>query len=277
MLTFLILILIVTLWTGMFYHMWPFHRRKRGKLSVLIPFTSQDLHRIRTVTWVKEFYETHLPRGTEFIIGTNYDQPFCKTAAVNQAASKATGDIIVILDADCYMDPNDLVDAAERIRSAQARGIKTWFVPYRRFYRLREDISDELLRSDPCRPLVIPDPPPASYIEVNRNTNISAGHWWGALVQIMPLEAFRAAGGMDERFKGWGGEDISFMHAVDTLWGKHKTTNNPVYHIWHPTKPGRWKGTRMWDGQEVPEMNDWLVDKYEEAKYDHDAMKRLTR
>lgn len=85
-----------------------------------------------------------------------------------------------------------------------------------------------------------------------------------------------ASGGLDERFRGWGSEDVSFMHAVDTLYGKHKTSNNPVYHIWHPaiTEAAR-KYRRLWEYQQTAGSNDFLAKKYRAASGDAEAMRKV--
>lgn len=245
------------------------------RISVLVPFSSSDARRHKTQLWLESYYRDHLPAGTEFIVAGDDHTPFRKTCAVNNAFHHASGDIIVILDADCYMDASDITVAANNIRVARSHKERLWYVPYRRFYRLTEAASNAVLRSNPSHPLFYGDPPPIADYEKQTQNQTSVGHWWGALVQIMPREAFLAAGGMDERFAGWGGEDISFMHAVDTLYGPHKTLNTAVFHLWHTVLPGRWKGTRAWEGQDELEANDWLTGKYESARGDFETMKRL--
>lgn len=181
--------------------------------------------------------------------------------------------IVVILDADCYIDTNVIEVCAAKIRQARDDHEHLWFVPYRRFYRLSEDASLELLASDPVSPLRFGDPPlPDQLVSPDA---VSFGHWYGAMIQVLPREAFTAAGGMDTRFRGWGGEDISFMHAVDTLYGRHKTVNGPVYHIGHPVIKGIWRHTRQWRGQAQPEQNDWLSGRYESAVGDKARMRQL--
>ncbi len=205
---------------------------------------------------------------------TDDRRPFCKTAALNRGFEKAKGDIIVLLDADCYIRGQVIRDCAGKIRSSRRRGIPLWYVPYRRFYRLSETASKQLIASDPADPVRFPDPP--AYDDVEQPEIASTGHWWGALIQIMPREAFAKVGGMDERFRGWGGEDVSFMIAVDTLYGKHKTSNNPVCHVWHPTIIDTTKGfSRLWEYQQSAGSNDYLAKQYRLARGDAEAMRRV--
>ncbi len=250
-----------------------FRRSRPERISLLVPFRADHPERDRNWNWLRQYWEHELP-DAEIIMGSNFDYPFCKTAAVNDAFSRATGDIIVILDADCYISGDVITYCAESIRAQRKRGRKLWYIPYRRFYRLNEIASLWLLNSDPADPMQFGDPPPAGQLE-NLPASASHGHWFGAMIQIMPREAFEVAGGMDTRFAGWGCEDVSFLYAVDTLYARHRTYNAPVYHIGHPVIKGDWMATRQWVGQPNAEMNDALAGRYEFAAGDKRLMRRL--
>ena len=100
-------------------------------------------------------------------------------------------------------------------------------------------------------------------------------HWFGALIQVMPREAFEVVGGMDERFDGgWGGEDVSFLHALDTLYGKHKTMPNGVIHLWHPSI-GSSIRDRQWAGQGGSDANSVICQRYGSAAGDVAKMREL--
>jgi hypothetical protein len=242
------------------------------KITLLVPFRADSPHRTRVWQWLMRYWKHELPEA-ELIVCTDDSRPFCKTAALNRGFEKANGDIIVLLDADCYIRGQVIRDCAGKIRSSRRRGIPLWYVPYRRFYRLSETASRQLLASDPADPVRFPDPP--AHDDVEQPETASAGHWWGALIQIMPREAFAETGGMDERFRGWGGEDVSFMIATDTLYGKHKTSNNPVCHVWHPTITDPAKGlSRLWEYQQSAGPNDYLAKQYRRARGDAEAMRK---
>lgn len=206
---------------------------------------------------------------------------FSKTAAVNDAFKRSHGDIIVILDADAYVQGEVIQHCADRIRAARRRGVHLWFIPYTRLFRLSEEITNEILESEPDHPLVIADPPPPK--DVDGIDGSGWGHYFGALIQIMPREAFEEVGGMDERFRGWGGEDVAFLIALDWLFGMHKNTPNSVFHLWHPqfradtwedSRGQSWK-VRMWDGQTASHSNDWLAQKYANSRGNPEKMRKL--
>ena len=254
-----------------------FHRKSKLRgygISLLVPFKADNARRAETWEWLSAYWVTELP-GAELIIGTSDHVPFCKTEAVNSAAAKATGDVVVILDADCYVSGDVIVGAANDIRDARQEGKKLWFVPYRFFYRLSDANSRSLMSMDPKQPpRYFAAPPDYQLSDMASYTKVNRGHWYGALIQILPREAFDLVGGMDERFAGWGGEDVSFMHVVDTLYGKHKTTQNGVIHLWHPSKGANVK-TREWEGQRGPNANGRLAWRYSLAVGDRGKMQAL--
>jgi pyruvyltransferase len=252
---------------GKLYH------ASREKITLLVPFRADNPYRATIWLWLERYWQRELPEA-ELIVCTDDGKPFSKTAALNRGFEKAKGDIVVLLDADCYIRGQVIRDCVSKIRSSRRRGIPLWFVPYRRLYRLGEAASKRLIASDPANPITFPDPPAAN--DVEHPETAMSGHWWGALIQIMPREAFARGGGMDERFRGWGSEDVSFMHAVDTLYGKHKTSNNPVYHIWHPTiTEADKKFRRLWEYQQTAGSNDFLANRYRTARGDAEAMQKV--
>jgi len=256
-------------------------RRGRG-VSILIPFRcpSAGDQRTKNVEWLKRYWRAQLP-GAEVIVGEDDSegQPFSKSKAVNDAASRASGDVFVIVDADGYIPVDRVEHCVAEIRRARKAGQRLWFVPYRMFYRLTEAGSRLLLASDPRKPHRFASPLPQEY--VLNDTDPAIGHWYGAMIQIMPREAFECVGGWDERFRGWGGEDHAAMRAMDTLWWPHKTLPTEVLHVWHPQLGPQGPKTlvswreRMWEGQEDPQINSKLSHRYYAAQNKPPQMRRL--
>ena len=260
--------------------------RKGCGISFLIPFhcPDQDSRRAENWRWLKEYWKCQLP-GAEIVMGFDAASiadpgiPFSKSCAVNNAASKAHGDIFVIVDADGYVTAEAILICAHRIRKARKKGRRLWFVPYRQFFRLTERCSRHVLESNPYHPKKFSTPPPKHCIQ---NTSGSQhGHWFGALIQIVPREAFCEVGGWDPRFRGWGGEDHAAMEATDTLYWHHKTLPGQVLHLWHPMLGpeglGPWVDWqhRMWPNQKASGNNDHLSRKYYGANGHPRRMRKL--
>jgi glycosyltransferase involved in cell wall biosynthesis len=271
-LTVIIILLSTAATLGSLNIIGTLRRRRRSKgygISLLVPFTGDGAERERNWHWLRAYWRESLPLA-QIVEVASYERPFCKTAAVNEAFSRSSGDVVAILDADAYLDACTLLKAAWEIRADR----RNWFVPYQRMYRLTERVTSLVVESDPDDPLTLTDPPPAgAWISENGQ---STGHWYGALCQIMPREAFEAVKGMDPRFRGWGGEDVSLMHSIDTLYSRHKTLNAPAYHLWHrSTSAGTGNAAKRWDGQPRAVMNSQLTSRYSKAFNDPEAMRRL--
>ena len=243
------------------------------QISLLVPFRADPKtpRRERTWNWLKEYWKHELP-DAEIVMGYSRGTMFSKTAAVNDAARRAQGNIFVILDSDCYIRGEMITACAGRIEESLKRDQGLWFIPYRRLYRLTEQASDTVLASSPQDPYRFPIPP--DQVDVESTIGSMHGHHFGAMIQVMPREAFEYIGGMDTRFKGWGGEDVAFVRALDTVYSKHKTTSNDVLHLWHPNI-GLTHKDRMWQGQVDPRANERLASRYNAATGDRVRMKAL--
>ena|SRR5208282_5455550 len=259
-------------------------RKGRG-ISILIPFRCMRLkdlgeERLKNLKWLQRYWKAQLP-GAEVIIGDDpdYSRPFSKSVAVNNAVRQAKGDIFVIVDGDGYVSAESVLHCAKEIRHARKRGQNLWFVPYRQFYRLTKEASDLLLASDPTDPYPFAEPVEPDFTMKDNDPKI--GHWYGAMIQIMPREAFEWVGGWDERFRGWGGEDHAAMRAMDTLYGLHKTLSGQVLHVWHPqigpqgAAPSIHWSERMWEKQIQIGANDALSHRYYGAQGNPERMRKL--
>lgn len=248
-------------------------RVTKPQLSLLVPFrpSAASPHRSRLWAWLEKYWGYELP-DAEIIIGECKGTTFSKTEALNDAAQRANGRIFVLLDSDAYLRGDPILRSARAIEEAARRGQKRWFIPYRRLYRLKENVTELVLTSDPRWPHRFPFPPNKD--DVESMTTAMYGHHFGAMIQIMPREAYEAVGCMDWRFEGWGGEDVAFVRAVDTLFGKHKTLNSEIFHLWHPSI-GTNASNKMWEGQDRPGLNSRLASRYHRATGDRARMRAL--
>jgi hypothetical protein len=253
-------------------------------ISLLVPYRDDGaVGRRVNWAWLKRFWDHALP-DAEMIVGVDrlcdpeHDMPFSKTCAVNDAFQRSTGDVIVLLDADCFIAPKVILDCARAIREARTEvsvgfpnGEPLWFVPYEHLFRLTEASTAALIASDPNDALEFPEPPKLTDVGPTIGANI--GHRFGALIQIMPREAFIAVGGMDPRFRGWGGEDVTFLRVVDTIYGQHRTTQNQVLTLWHTAFGNIF--LRMWGGQGRTGINNVLSVHYRKAVRDRTRMRAV--
>lgn len=236
-------------------------KKKRPLISLLIPFKTDHGIREETFKWLIEYWKHELP-DAEIVVGHSHGKSFHKTQALNDAVRRSHGKVLVILDADAYLYGRTVQRCADRIMEEIERGFPLWYIPYRHLYRLTREATLRILKSDPEDPLRLPNPPDED--DVIGGQQSTYGHRYGAMVMIFPREALEVLGCFDERFKGWGGEDVALLRALDTLYGKHKTIDTDVLHLWHPTIGSTYK-TRMWEGQKAAHPNDVLASRYNKA------------
>jgi hypothetical protein len=205
------------------------------RVSFLIPFRDADGSRTPAKEWVLARWRAAFP-DAEFVVAPDDGvDPFNKALAVNTAAAQATGDVFVILDADTWIEPEWMHKAIELAGNGGAH----WVIPARRAFRLTRAFSDRLLELAPTDPL-----PPVS----SKRANVEQQGWVVGFCHVVPRAAFEAVGGMDERFRGWGGEDSAFVRALDVVVGHHRQLGGVVYSLWHE-RPRAQEG-RRWAGQD---------------------------
>lgn len=243
------------------------------QISILIPFRDDHEDRNRVLDWLTKYWLHHLP-SAEIVLGYHGGLPFSKSSAVNSAAKKARGRIFVIADADAYLRPSAIQDCADAIDQALAAGKRKWLMPYSQFYRIARWETLCLLQTDPTAEYAVSSPPPDHWLEPDANTNTEKAHRFGALIQIMPREAFEMVGGFDGRMRGWGSEDSSMLKSLDTLYCQHEVANNHALHLWH-ARPGTDFLTRRWIGQSWTPANARLAQRYAAASGEPALMQGL--
>lgn len=247
------------------------HHKPQPKISLLIPFSSDDPLRKRHFKWLLKYWKCQLPEA-EIIIGKSKSEVFCKGEALNDAFQRSLGKIVVILDADALLKGSTIDFCADKILHAAQHGHNLWYVPYRKLYRLTKEVTKKIVDSAPCDPYY-PTLPLFEHEYDNKGFAYKYGHRYGAMITIVPRIAIeRYLLCFDERFKGWGGEDIAFLRAMDTMFGKNKSINGTVFHLWHPFH-GNSPQNKKWDRQTGPNPNGDLTFRYHLANRQHHKMK----
>lgn len=223
-------------------------------VSVVVPFNRDGAQRERNWTWLRARYERIYPEWE--IVEHGCEGEWSKGRAVNAAAKIAGGDVFVIADADVVVAGYVLHHAV----GALARG-PFWVVPHGKVYRLTDTATADLVEG---RLL----PPPSALPQGPLARSPRLGPAGGGFV-VVTREAFRAVGGLDERFIGWGGEDISFARALDILVGPHTRLRAPCWHLWHESmRPLSGRASRV---------NEALASRYLDAANDPTLMAEVVK
>jgi len=228
-----------------------------GKVSILVPFRAEVGDATRTVAWewVRRRWE-HMMPSAEIVVGIDDGgEPFSKTTAVNEAYSRATGDVFIVADADAWME----ADRLERgLAQATTRG--RLVVPWGDVLRVSEESSRMLLALDPAGDL--------PFDQLTRETSSPRPLTAGTIFMIT-REGFETVNGMDPRLRGWGHEDISFRRCCDVIIGKTMYLQlGRAYTLWHP-RPVAPKRGRIWGPLDEGRMNGVLNNSYSHAEKSH--------
>lgn len=212
-------------------------------VSVIVPRAGDCPHREAAWQWLRPRYADY-----EIVEGHTSTRPWCKADAVRDALGRATGDTLVITDADVWSAATH--DAIQAV----VDGAQRWSVPFIRVYRLNRDATSRVLGGEePNARLKRAKPPYRGTI--------------GGGVVVLRRDLYDECP-LDSRFIGWGGEDVSWGYALRTLAGKPFTPAAHLWHLWHPPQ-------KISDGKfERPESTE-LTARYRRAFNDVDAMRAL--
>ena len=148
---------------------------------------------------------------------------FNKSRMVNTGYRAARGDRLLVCDADMIVGAT----ALERALKALEAGMEM-VRPYRHVIDLDREDSRRLAQGD-LLPEAIGDRYPLDRQGIGEQVCLAGGMF------LITRELFRAVGGMDERFRGWGGEDDAFATKVVARTRRHAIAREErAWHLWHP-------------------------------------------
>lgn len=163
-------------------------------ISVLVPYAGDCPHRARAWEQVRSQFD-----GFEVVEGHADPAAWCKAVAVADALTRASGDLLVIHDADVWSE--SLRDAIAAVESGEYR----WGSPHRRVRRLTE----------------------SGEVEETHNAHLGGG------IVVIGRETYTEVP-LDPRYIGWGQEDDSWAIALHTLAGPPYIGTDTLTHFWHP-------------------------------------------
>ena len=218
------------------------------KLSVLVGFRDTgDGHRTRLWDVIRGMLEERLPEA-ELVVGDDGgEDPFWKTKALNDAASRATGDVFMLTDTDTWVSDDCIRATAAGIEHLP----RYWWRPWNVKYKLGQAPTEQALAGGWDGSVI-----PGGLENTNR--------YWAAPPILMHSDLWFEAGGQDDRFRGWGHEDDAFASTLKTLFGEPVVIPGPSVHLWHP-RIGK-SGRDLWVGQESAIDNRVLAGRYKTAR-----------
>lgn len=181
-------------------------------VAVVVPWQPGCPH--RETAW--EFLR---PRWERFgtVIEGRCEGPWVKAAAVADALERTDADVLVIADADVWVDPTEALAAC-----------KTWAVPHLKVHRLSEQSTALVLTGADWRGLPLAQRPYKGRL--------------GGGVTVINRTLYESVP-MDLRFVGWGQEDESWAIALSCLAGEPWRGSDDLVHLWHPPQD---RMSRVW-------------------------------
>ena len=186
-------------------------------VSLVVPYRAGDPWREAAWEWVQVRY----PPEWEQVLGQCAPGPFNRSEAILEGASRASGDVLVVADADVWCDAT--VDAV-----AQVQDGKAWAVPHRRIYRLSKESTTRVLFGAPWHGLPLSE-------DNRQDRRPYIGNAGGTLLVLSRAALEKAP--PDPRFMGWGQEDEAWGCALRTLVGPVRRGVADLVHLWHPAQP----------------------------------------
>lgn len=189
--------------------------------SFLIPYRADGGWRdtIFRLVWAR-LASSMLDIHAEYILwGDGGHDPglFNHPKAINRCASKARGDVFVVVDADTtFREPTSLITAI-----ADSRIDGRWRLP-QTYITLTETATRAIVSGK-------------SGVDIGSDDIEWQGDAvsWSGIV-IIPAAAFWEMRGADERYLGWGADDAALGLALETLYGTHVRYPGAAVHLWHP-------------------------------------------
>ena len=172
-------------------------------------------------------------------------EPFNRSWCINEGARRSDFDVLVAIDADVFADdPQQVYDGVQRA-------------------------------ADTGR-LIVPHTVGADLTRAGTSRLVSGRGGWQRLtgatrdpctsrITIVRRDLFELVGGFDERFRGWGHEDIAFWAAAVCARGVEQLPGT-TWHLWHkPSLPlarptPEWRaGKRLADRYVTAFLHGWVA------------------
>lgn len=183
------------------------------EISIIIPYQYNGERREYLFQIIKKQYENDFP-NTEIIVSEDKIKPFNKSIAINKGVERSNGDIIMIADADTIVPKNYLLNSIQILDG--------FIFPFKFYHFLNEEETNKFLQTSKA------SDSNAWIIKNDFGVRNTGG------VQIVTRELFEKLGKYDERFTGWGWEDLEFVWRVyDELGDVPILDYGHAYHMWH--------------------------------------------
>lgn len=193
------------------------------RVAFLIPYRPDGGPRDEVFRWVTNRIKFFFPASNVYI-GLSPEGEFNRAAAINDAYDQILDEsVIIINDADTVWNPTAIVSGYHALMYDAK-----FVLPYETYHLLDKASSQNLL-NQPHYSIIV-----RSEYECEQTIYANPDVYHAPPVSGLLMMRSEDFPRFDERFVGWGEEDVAFVIRTSELLGKPHRTSDSVYHIWHP-------------------------------------------
>ena len=212
----------------------------KKRVSIVIPFKSDDLHRKQLLEFIVNRYKNILPETEVIVAGDGKQDGWSKAKASNNGVKRAKGDIVMIVDADIIIPLNSLLQMIKF-----SVGEKVVFLQGKKRDITQRSTKDVLTNS-------------VDFLDTSHEKEMV----WNKAIFCMTKDKFLNCKGFDERFEGWGGEELAFYQILNIYYGAPRFINCDIYyHLWHEVQ-----STKTDYKNNIQNANKRMLNKYKRAR-----------
>jgi hypothetical protein len=165
-----------------------------------------------------------LPPGVRYVFLERLPgAPYCKSRMLNAGVAAARGRHVVLHDADILVPVCYLAEVC-RCLDGEWEAVR----PIRFLFCLDESASSRVQAE-------------GGFESVREVSDVMQNFPGGSVA--LRRDVFLDIGGMDERFRDWGGEDVEFLERLGTR-NVFRGAWMPAVHVWHPPASKKFTGDR---------------------------------
>ena len=176
-------------------------------------------YRLRHFNFLTNYYKNYF----NIIVADSNHEEFNRAASRNAGVEESTSDVVIIMDADAFINVDQIMDACKRAKEKDAL-----VRPFSRAAYLSEDATERFYNN----PSIFADSD-GDYDYMTPDL-LSVDNFGGAFV--IKKKLWDDLGGMDENFIGWGGEDNAFLDSYHLKFGSSIKISGNLYSLYHPIK-----------------------------------------
>ena len=201
--------------------------------SYLSQYFETNIYLLEAATRNNSLLKTLLGKDIEYYYLEDHDTIFYKTKYINILSRKVKTQFMAIWDADVITDPQQIINAVEKLRNNEA----DMAYPYNGVF---------LECSEIIRSLYLDKKDIGVLHRYSHMMNLPYGNSLKSGTVLLNLEKFVESGMTNEKFYGWGNEDYELYHRSKVLGYKIFSSNGPIFHLSHPRdQNGRFRSSNQ--------------------------------